>query len=81
MRQHRHDHFFVTLQAAVDGLGLIVGPLPVLEQDIATGRLAAPFPGVWVPRHSYFALTPCDADKTSALTRFLGWLRAKGQPD
>jgi DNA-binding transcriptional LysR family regulator len=29
------DHFFVTLQAFVDGLGFGIGPLPVLQADVA----------------------------------------------
>jgi hypothetical protein len=31
------DHFFVTLQAVVDGFGIGVGPLPVLQTDVAGG--------------------------------------------
>ncbi len=73
-RHHRHDHFFVTLQAAIDGLGLIVGPLPVLDQDVEAGRLVLPFPKIRGPRRSYYALTPHDADKTAALRYFLAWL-------
>ena len=77
-RQHRHDHFFVTLQAAIDGLGLIVGPLPVLEQDVTLSRLVLPFPKIRVPCRSYFALTPCDVDKTAALGHFLDWIVREG---
>jgi DNA-binding transcriptional LysR family regulator len=72
------DHFFVTRQAVVDGLGLGIGPLPVLEADLAAGRLLAPFRTITVPRKSYVALVPFDADKTSTLTRFIEWLIAEG---
>jgi hypothetical protein len=33
---------------------------------------------IMVPRKSYVALIPFDADKTSSLTRFLDWLIAQG---
>ncbi len=77
-RRRVFDHFFVTLQAVVDGFGLGIGPLPVLQADLTAGRLLAPFPTITVPRKSYVALVPFDADKTSSLTRFMEWLIAEG---
>ena len=71
------DHFFVTLQAVADGLGIGVGPLPVLEADLASGRLVAPFPTIVVPRTGYVALIPFDADKTTSLKHFIDWLVAE----
>ena len=38
------DHFFVTLQVVVDGLGLGIGQLPVLQADATAGRLLARYP-------------------------------------
>jgi DNA-binding transcriptional LysR family regulator len=73
-RHHLYDHFFVTLHAVADGLGLGIGPLPVLQADIASGRLTTPFPEIIVPRSGYVALIPFDADKSPALTRFIDWL-------
>jgi LysR family transcriptional regulator, glycine cleavage system transcriptional activator len=77
-RRRVYDHFFVTLQAILDGLGIGIGPLPVLQGDLAAGRLVAPFPAITVPRKSYVALVPFDADKTPTLTRFIEWLIAEG---
>jgi len=77
-RRRVFDHFHVTLQAVVDGLGLGIGPLPVLRADVAAGRLLAPFPAITVPRKSYVALVPFDADKTSSLMAFIEWLIAEG---
>jgi LysR family glycine cleavage system transcriptional activator len=77
-RRRVFDHFFVTLQAILDGFGLGIGPLPVLQGDLAAGRLLTPFPTITVPRKSYVALIPFDADKTSTLTRFIEWLIAEG---
>jgi len=76
-RRRMFDHFFVTLQAVLDGFGLGIGPLPVLRGDLDAGRLLVPFPEIAVPRKSYVALIPFDADKTSSLTRFIEWLIAE----
>jgi DNA-binding transcriptional LysR family regulator len=77
-RRRVFDHFFVTLQAVADGLGLGIGPRPVLGLDIAAGRLLTPFPAITVPRTGYVALMPFDANKTPALTNFIDWLAAEG---
>lgn len=77
-RCHVFDHFFVTVQAAADGLGLAIGPRPVLDGLLDAGRLAAPLPAISVPRPGYVALTPFDADKTPSLQAFLAWLVLEG---
>jgi LysR family transcriptional regulator, glycine cleavage system transcriptional activator len=76
-RRRLFDHFFVTLQAVVDGFGIGVGPLPVLQADLTAGRLVAPFPEILVPRAGYVALIPFDANKTSVLMNFVDWLVAE----
>jgi DNA-binding transcriptional LysR family regulator len=79
VRRQVFDHFFVTLQAVEDGLGLGIGPFPVLEGALDAGRIVAPFPEIRVARPSYFALTPYDADKTPSLAAFVEWLVAEGR--
>jgi LysR family transcriptional regulator, glycine cleavage system transcriptional activator len=80
-RQRRRvfDHFFVTLQAVVDGLGVGIGPLPLLNSALAAGRLLAPLPGISVTRTGYVMLIPSDADKTRTLSAFIDWLSAEGE--
>jgi DNA-binding transcriptional LysR family regulator len=73
-RQERYDHYFVVLLATLDGLGLSIGPMPVLAQDVRLGRLCTPFPEITVRRPSYFVLTPFDADKSPAMQAFIDWL-------
>lgn len=77
-RRRLFDHFFVTRQAVIDGLGIGIGPLPVLQTDLAAGLLLTPFPAISVRRTGYVALVPFDANKTSALTTFIDWLVAEG---
>ena len=72
------DHFFVTRQAVEDGLGLGIGHLPMLDIDIATGRLMTPLPQIRVPRTGYVALAPLVGDIATLAARFVDWLAAEG---
>ena len=72
----RFDHFHVSLQAIVDGLGVGIGTLPTLSRDVAQGRLMLPFPELRVAAAGYVALVPMDADKSRQLHDFLAWLTA-----
>ncbi|MGE5148704.1 MAG: LysR substrate-binding domain-containing protein [Rhodospirillaceae bacterium] len=77
-RRQLFDHFSVTLHAIVDGLGIGIGPFPLLAGDLEAGRIVAPLPDITVPRTGYVALVPFDADKTSPLKDFVDWLVAEG---
>jgi DNA-binding transcriptional LysR family regulator len=73
------DHFFVTRQAVEDGLGLGIGPLPMLAIDIASGRLMVPLPEIRVRRTGYIALLQRHEGKAAVVTAFVGWLAAEGE--
>lgn len=75
-RTLRFDHYFVTLQAVVDGLGFGIGPFPTLQAECMAGRLLKPFPDLSVPGSTYHALVPLDADKPGFLRAFVEWLQA-----
>jgi LysR family transcriptional regulator, glycine cleavage system transcriptional activator len=70
------DHFFVTRQAVEDGLGLGIGPLPMLEIDIAAGRLMTPLPDIRIRRTGYVALVQRRLDKAAVTGAFVDWLAA-----
>lgn len=38
------DHFFLSIQAALTGYGVAIGPKALVEDDLKAGRLIAPFP-------------------------------------
>ncbi|MCB8878755.1 LysR family transcriptional regulator [Acidisoma cellulosilytica] len=78
-RRQVFDHFFISLQAIGDGFGLGIGAFPLIEREVALGRLSTPFPDIRVPRRGYVALIPFDADKSPALTGFVEWLVAEGK--
>ena len=77
-RRRVFDHFFVALQAIKDGLGVGIGPFPVLDADLISGQLAIPFPDITVSRPGYVALVPNDADKTPTLSALIEWLVTEG---
>lgn len=68
------DHFFVTRQAVEDGLGIGIGPLPLLEIDVAGGKLMTPLPEIRVPRTGYVALVPRQAEAGNPVAGFVDWL-------
>jgi LysR family glycine cleavage system transcriptional activator len=75
------DHFYLTLQAALDGLGVAMGPTALVADDLATGRLVAPFPDVTLPTRGYHAYLPdARAGDPSALS-FCRWLQEIGGMD
>lgn len=73
------DHFFVTRQAVEDGLGVGIGPLPLLALDIASGRLMTPLPDIRVPRTGYVAIVAREAWGGALVGGFIDWLVAEPQ--
>jgi DNA-binding transcriptional LysR family regulator len=73
-------HFYLALEAAISGLGFVVAPLPVIDADIAAGRLALPWPEVTVPGAVYVAAMRPDCDRTAEAAGFIRWLRDEADP-
>lgn len=72
-RYQRFDHYHVSLQAIIDGLGVGIGGLPTLAHEMAQGRLVAPFP-LQATGSVYAAWVPPDVDKSRPLAQVLEWL-------
>jgi LysR family glycine cleavage system transcriptional activator len=73
------DHFYLTLQAAIDGLGVAMGPTALIADDLAAGRLMTPFPDISLPARSYFAYLP-EARRTDPhIAVFCDWLEQQGR--
>lgn len=70
------DHHHLVLQAAVDGLGLVVAPVSLVRHDLASGRLVAVLPEIRVPLDgNYYGLAP--GAGAEALV-FADWLVRQG---
>ncbi|MGW2562731.1 LysR family transcriptional regulator [Streptomyces sp. NPDC001514] len=67
------EHFYLSLQAAASGLGVAIGPLALVHDDVRAGRLVAPF-GFEADGSAYVLLTtrPSEDERVAALLRWLG---------
>jgi LysR family glycine cleavage system transcriptional activator len=68
------EHFYLTLQAALDGLGVAMGPERLIADDVAAGRLTLPFAGPALPARSYYTYVPEPRADDPAVRTFCGWL-------
>ncbi len=74
------DHLHLVLQAAVDGLGLAMGPLSLVAHDLASGRLLSPLPAQRLPlARYYYGLAPNAGPEAQM---FADWLESllRAQP-
>ncbi|HHL0960045.1 TPA: LysR family transcriptional regulator [Serratia marcescens] len=71
--EQRFDHFYFSLQAAVAGLGIAIGPWLQVRDDLAAGLLSAPF-GFTPDGSGYYLLSPQAIVPGSALARLAEWL-------
>ncbi|WP_041709612.1 transcriptional regulator GcvA [Advenella kashmirensis] len=73
------DHFYLTLQAAIDGMGIAMGPTSLVSDDLAAGRLIAPFSGPRLPSRSYCAYVPDERSADDVVMLFCAWLEREGK--
>lgn len=77
--RQRFDHFYLALQAASDGLGVALGPLPIIADDLASGRLVAPIKGPALPSRAYCWMVPDEFADDPAVADFCRWLEDEGR--
>lgn len=68
------EHFYLTLQAALDGLGVAMGPERLIADDVAAGRLMLPFDGPALRARSYHTYVPEGRAEHAAVRAFCEWL-------
>ncbi|MDP4024311.1 transcriptional regulator GcvA [Methylobacterium sp. NEAU 140] len=68
------EHFYLTLQAALDGLGVAMGPERLIADDVAAGRLTLPFAGPALPARAYYTYVPEGRADDPAVRAFCAWL-------
>jgi len=69
------QHFYLTLQGALDGLGVAMGPTVLVADDIAEGRLVHPFQGPVLRPWRYFTYVAVARVNDSAIRAFKDWLQ------
>jgi LysR family glycine cleavage system transcriptional activator len=73
------DHFYLTLQAAIDGIGVAMGPTALIAGDLAAGRLIVPFDTPRLPSRSYCTYIPDDKASDEIVLQFRAWLEREGE--
>ncbi len=76
--RQRFDHYYLVLQAAIDGLGVALGALPIIADDLAAGRLVTPFAGPQVQAAGYCWILPPRAAPPPVALAFCDWLAQEG---
>lgn len=69
-----YEHFYLTLQAAGAGLGVAISSVFMAQDEIADGRLVAPF-GFVRDGSAYCLLSPLPFDADPRRTALLRWMR------
>lgn len=72
------EHFYLSLQAANAGLGIAIGSLYMVEDDVRDGRLVAPY-GFIADDSEYVLLSPKEFAKDKRQHIFLEWVRDEMQ--
>lgn len=73
----RGTHFnepTAAIQAAVDGLGLVLGTNVLVHDEIATGQLIAPFAEPVMLNEAFYLVYAEDGDHNPAAIKFSAWL-------
>lgn len=73
------EQMYFALQAATEGLGLVLVPLFLVIDDVLAGRLCLPFGLQGARRRTYYANTPANTPVSPALGAFQQWLQQEGQ--
>lgn len=72
--QLEFEFSLLVYQAAVEGLGVAVAQPELVEDELAAGRLIAPFPQVFPTGRRYFLISPDSRRHAKAASRFLRWI-------
>jgi LysR family glycine cleavage system transcriptional activator len=75
------DMIFMTVQAAIDGLGVAIGRTAFVESDLAAGRLVTPFDIKLPIDVGFYLVCPEDAADTPKIAAFRDWLIATAKRD
>ncbi|WP_375312430.1 transcriptional regulator GcvA [Bradyrhizobium sp. A5] len=73
------DMIFMTIQAAIDGIGVAMGRTSYVQDDIAKGRLVVPFKIALPADAGFYLVAPEGRREAPKLTAFRTWMIAATQ--
>jgi LysR family transcriptional regulator, glycine cleavage system transcriptional activator len=80
-RGARFSHFALVMRAAADGMGVALGRSPLIDDELAAGRLVRPFGPVEMPASRiYAAAWPAGSNADPRVMAFRDWLKDECAP-
>jgi LysR family transcriptional regulator, glycine cleavage system transcriptional activator len=73
------EHFYFAIQAALAGVGVVMGPLALVAEEVRDGRLLAPIGGPVVSSRGYFVYAPAASNDAPAVVALRKWLVTAGR--
>ena len=73
------EQMYFALQAAAEGLGLVLVPLFLVTDDIIKGQLCAPFGSLGAMQRRYYTNVPMCAEPAPLVGDFSDWLLREGR--
>ncbi|PWE76532.1 transcriptional regulator [Bradyrhizobium sp. SUTN9-2] len=73
------DMIFMTIQAAIDGIGVAIGRTSYVQDDIAKGRLVVPFKIALPADAGFYLVSPEGRREAPKLVAFRDWMIAAAQ--
>jgi LysR family glycine cleavage system transcriptional activator len=73
------EHFYFAIQAALAGVGVVMGPLALVAEEVRDGRLIAPISSPHVSSRGYFVYAPVASNDVSAIVALRRWLTHAGR--
>jgi LysR family glycine cleavage system transcriptional activator len=80
----RGPHFSdasLSLEAAIEGMGVALAMKPLVSAEIQAGRLAVPFNVTAPTSYSYYLVTPEHAAENGSVSSFRDWLLEEAAPE
>lgn len=78
-KKQSFDHFYLALQAAIDGLGVALGPLPLITDELASGRLVTPLAEPVIRTRSYWWIVARHQAESPLIRHFCDWLQQEAR--
>jgi LysR family transcriptional regulator, glycine cleavage system transcriptional activator len=73
------EHFYFAIQAALAGVGVVMGPLALVTEEVLNGRLLMPIPRPAVSSRGYFVYAPAASNDAPAIVGLKRWLVGAGR--
>jgi len=78
-RDQVFEHFYFAIQAAIEGLGVAMGPLALVGDELREGRLLTPIKEPVIRTRGYFVYAPETSSEAPAVTALRQWLANAGR--